>query len=97
MTKVSYDTSIFPFKQAIEELFKVGDLALLNDQVEVFKRENDQSTVYHKAFYEWARTNSFEKLYDRFILEVVKPLYAEQIVYQAIPTFRIAYPNNIAV
>jgi ectoine hydroxylase-related dioxygenase (phytanoyl-CoA dioxygenase family) len=36
-------------------------------------------------------------MYDEFILNVVKPLYNEQIVYQAIPTFRVAYPNNIAV
>jgi len=97
MTTVTYDTTAFPFKEAIEKLFEVNDLASLNDKVDVFKRENDQSTKYHKAFYEWARTDLFEKLYDHFILEVVKPLYGEQIVYQAIPTFRVAYPNNIAV
>jgi len=65
--------------------------------VDVFSREKDQSTHYHKLFYELARTDQFIGLYERFILEVVKPLYQEQIVYQAIPTFRIAYPNNIAV
>jgi ectoine hydroxylase-related dioxygenase (phytanoyl-CoA dioxygenase family) len=36
-------------------------------------------------------------MYNEFILNVVKPLYNEQIVYQSIPTFRVAYPNNIAV
>jgi ectoine hydroxylase-related dioxygenase (phytanoyl-CoA dioxygenase family) len=36
-------------------------------------------------------------MYEKFILNIIKPLYNEQIVYQAIPTFRVAYPNNIAV
>lgn len=97
MLKVTYGIDIFPFKKLLENLFEVEDLALLNEEVEVFKRENDQSTRYHKAYYEWSRTETFVELYDRFILEVVKPIYNEQIVYQAIPTFRVAYPNNIAV
>lgn len=97
MIKVGYSIEIFPFAELLENLFKVQDLSLINDEVEVFKRENDQSTKYHKIFYEWARTDSFEQLYSNFILKVVKPLYNEQVVYQAIPTFRVAYPNNIAV
>lgn len=97
MIKVTYSTETFPFRNLLQDLFEVEDLALLNDEVEVFKRENDQSTRYHKAFYEWARTDLFEQLYGNFILNVVKPLYNEQVVYQAIPTFRVAYPNNIAV
>jgi hypothetical protein len=37
------------------------------------------------------------QLYDEFILHNVRPLYNESIIYQAIPTFRVCYPNNIAV
>lgn len=97
MRKIKYNTNDFPFKLKMENLFNVEELTGLNDNVEVFSREKDQSTLYHKKFYEWARTDEFVEIYDRFILEVIRPLYSEQIVYQAIPTFRVAYPNNIAV
>ena len=97
MKKINYDIQKFPFKEKIETLFNINELSLLNDNVEVFTREKDQSTNWHKLFYEYSRTEEFTQLYDKFILEVIKPLYNEQIVYQAIPTFRVAYPNNIAV
>jgi len=97
MKIVQYSIEDFPFKKKVENLFGVEDLSLLNDNIEVFSREQDQSTKYHKLYYEWARTEEFIQLYDNFILNVIKPVYNEQIVYQAIPTFRVAYPNNIAV
>jgi len=97
MKKIDYNINDFPFKQKLEELFQINELSSLNDNIEVFTREKDQSTNWHKLFYEYARTEGFIQLYDKFILEVIKPLYNEQIVYQAIPTFRVCYPNNIAV
>jgi len=97
MKKINYDIQKFPFKEKIETLFNINELSLLNDNVEVFTREKDQSTNWHKLFYQWARTDEFILMYDKFILEIVKPFYNDQIVYQAIPTFRVAYPNNIAV
>ncbi len=97
MKKVKYNTEQFPFAKKIQHLFNISDLSTLNDDIEVFTRERDQSTNWHKSFYEYARTDDFIQLYEDFILKVVKPLYNEQIVYQAVPTFRIAYPNNIAV
>lgn len=97
MNKIKYDTTQYPFKRRLEELFQIDDLISLNDNVEVFTREKDQSTNWHKLYYDWARTEEFTQLYDSFVSQVIKPLYSEQIVYQAIPTFRVAYPNNIAV
>jgi len=97
MKKINYNINDFSFKQKLEKIFQINELSGLNDDIEVFTREKDQSTNWHKLFYNWARTNDFIELYDKFILEVIKPLYNEQIVYQAIPTFRVAYPNNIAV
>jgi ectoine hydroxylase-related dioxygenase (phytanoyl-CoA dioxygenase family) len=97
MKKINYNLTQFPFKQKLEELFQINELSSLNDDIEVFTREKDQSTNWHKLFYEYARTENFIQLYDKFILEVIRPLYNEQIVYQAIPTFRVCYPNNIAV
>jgi len=97
MNKINYNIQQFPFAGKVQQLFDIEDLVSINDIVEVFIREKDQSTTYHKKYYEWARTEEFTKLYEQFILEIVRPLYNEDIVYQAIPTFRIAYPNNIAV
>jgi ectoine hydroxylase-related dioxygenase (phytanoyl-CoA dioxygenase family) len=97
MKKVTYSIEKYPFKEKLQGVFKVEELSAINDSIEVFKRENDQSTEYHKKYYEWARTEEFAVLYEAFVVNVVKPLYNESIVYQAIPTFRVAYPNNIAV
>jgi len=97
MKKVTYSIEKYPFKDKLQQVFKVEELSTINDSIEVFKRENDQSTEYHKKYYEWARTEEFAVLYEAFVVNVVKPLYNESIVYQAIPTFRVAYPNNIAV
>jgi ectoine hydroxylase-related dioxygenase (phytanoyl-CoA dioxygenase family) len=97
MKKINYNTKQFPFADKLQQLFKIENLSTINDAVEVFSREKDQSTIYHKMYYEWARTDIFTQLYESFIYSSVKPLYNEQIVYQAIPTFRVAYQNNIAV
>ena len=97
MNKTQYDTNKFNFQQTFEELFECDSLDSLNMDIEVFKRENDQSTPFHKKYYEAIRTSDLEKLYTLFIKEIVRPLYDESIVYQAIPTFRTAFPNNIAV
>ena len=97
MKKINYDRNRFPFKEKLQHLFEVDNLQTLNDSIEVLSREKDQSTKYHTLYYNWARTEEFISMYDEFILNVIKPLYNEQIVYQSIPTFRVAYPNNIAV
>lgn len=97
MIITSYDVNRFPFKHEIENLFEVDDLSSLNEEVPLFKRETDQSTQYHKLFYDWARSDTFRTMYSGFISSIVYPLYNSPIVYQTIPTFRIAYGNNIAV
>lgn len=97
MNKINYDRNRFPFKEKLQHLFEVDNLQTLNDSIEVLSREKDQSTKYHTLYYNWARTEEFILMYEEFILNVIKPLYNEQIVYQSIPTFRVAYPNNIAV
>ena len=97
MNKINYDQNRFPFKEKLENLFQVDNLETLNDSIEVLSREKDQSTKHHTLYYSWARTEGFISMYEEFILNVIKPLYNEQIVYQSIPTFRVAYPNNIAV
>ena len=97
MNLFNYNTNDFPFRELLEKLFQTNDLSSLKENVGVFSRDKDQNTKYHKLYYEWARSKEFSLLYEKFINEVISPLYNEPIVYQSIPTFRIAYPNNIAV
>jgi|TARA_R110000824_G_scaffold356866_3_gene544140 ectoine hydroxylase-related dioxygenase (phytanoyl-CoA dioxygenase family) len=97
MEKVTYNINDFPFKEKLQNIFNTNDLTTLNEDVQVLTREKDQSTKYHKLFYRWIRNPDIINLYDKFINEIVRPLYNEQIVYQAIPTFRIMYSNNVAV
>jgi hypothetical protein len=97
MTKINYDTDTFNFKYHFEKLFNVSDLSTLESNYDLFERSNDQSTYFHTVYYNWARTEEFIQLYDSFIQKNIQPLYNEKIIYQAIPTFRICLPNNIAV
>ena len=97
MEYIKFDIKKYNFKNELKSLFNVKSLSKINDSIPVLKRENDQNTKYHKMYYKWIRTKKITELYDKFILNVVSPLYNEEIVYQAIPTFRICYPNNVAV
>jgi hypothetical protein len=97
MKKFNYDTDKYNFKSKLEKIFDIEELASLNDDIKIFTRENDQKTHWHKLYYEWSRSQEFSSLYDNFILHYIKPIYNEEIVCQKIPTFRVAYPNNIAV
>ena len=81
MIKISYNTQVFPFAENLSQVFGVEDLSSINDNVEVFSREKDQSTIYHKKYYDWSRTDEFTQLYDDFIKTIVKSIYGEQIVY----------------
>lgn len=97
MFKLQYDVTRYDFKEKLENLFATSNLSTLNEEHPVFKRETDQSSSFHRIFYEWARSDEFTMLYESFINNEVQKLYSEDIVYQAIPTFRIAFPGNIAV
>jgi hypothetical protein len=102
MKYINFDTTKFNFKKLISDNFDVYDLEYLHKSNEfkytnLFERKNDQSTHWHKKFYELVRTSEFSNLYYDFIKDIVKPLYSDKIVYQSIPTFRLQFPNNIAV
>ena len=97
MQKVKYNIYKYNFKSGLEKLLHVDALENINEALSVFKRENDQNTDYHVSFYKWARTDEFVATYEAFIKDEVQPLYNCEIVYQAIPTFRICLPNNVAV
>lgn len=98
MKKIKYSTEDYPFKSLFETKYNLGLLEEIKEIVELHERKDDQKSKWHPLFYEWARTNDFEDLYKKFLVENIKPLYEDtKIVYQKIPTFRVALRENIAV
>ena len=100
MIKFYYDIEKYPFSKIVSNWLDIKDLSKLHEvgQYEHFVRENDQSTIWHTKFYEMIRNDlSFDECYTDFLLDKVKSLYNEPIVYQKIPTFRVHLPNNVSV
>ncbi len=101
MRKINYSIEKYPFASIISEILDTTDLSKIHKEnhfkgYNLFKREEDQSTQYHKLYYDNFKKYLL-KIYDDFILNEILPLYGEDIVYQKIPTFRLHFPGNIAV
>lgn len=102
MQKIYYDTDTYNFKNLVKSFLDVSSLSNIHIEKnfnynQKFERKNDQSTHYHKSFYKLARSKEFISVYEEFILNVVKPQFGEEVVFQKIPTFRLHFPGNIAV
>ena len=100
MRTFEYNTDLYPFRQIVSEWFDVDNISKLHEikKYNLFDREHDQSSKWHKVFYEKIREdNSFNELYVKFLTDFVKPWYEEEIVYQKIPTFRVHLVGNVAV
>jgi ectoine hydroxylase-related dioxygenase (phytanoyl-CoA dioxygenase family) len=94
----NYDTSLYQFKELVCKILNVDDLEKLHEfgQYGVFSREQDQSSKWHRLFYD--NFSEFNDLYLKFIKEFIKPLFGgEQLVYQKTPTFRVHLVNNLSV
>lgn len=102
MKILDYDTDQYPFQELINEWFIVNDLSRLHEvrQYELFTRENDQKTMWHKKFYELIRGDEgkeFYRLYLAFLSDIIYPEFDEALLYQKVPTFRVNLPDNVAV
>ena len=106
INKFNYEKQKYRFVPIIEEWFSLNSMLPVNGitklheikEYEHFERENDQSTIWHQIFYDMIRKdNLFNDTYIRFLKNVIKPRYGEEIVYQKIPTFRVHLPGNVSV
>ena len=104
--RITYSKDIYQFHDVVESWFwnerilPVSGLSALHYEktYDLFERENDQSTVWHKCFYDRIRKdNRFEHEYMSFLSQYIKPRFNEKIVYQKIPTLRVHLPGNISV
>ena len=106
MNKITYDTLTYQFLDVIESWFwtdgimptsGISDLHF-HKSYDLFERQNDQSTIWHRCFYKMIREDeSFNDVYLKFLKDKIKPRFNEEIVYQNIPTFRVHLPGNISV
>ena len=106
INKFNYEKQKYRFVPIIEEWFSLNSMLPVNGitklheikEYEHFERENDHSTIWHQIFYDMIRKdNLFNDTYIRFLKNVIKPRYGEEIVYQKIPTFRVHLPGNVSV
>lgn len=102
----NYDVNEFPFYKIISDFFKIKDLKQIHTlrdyehKEELFTNNNDCETIFHQKFYKKINSGwpEFEELYIKFIKDHICSIFKEnEIIYQSKPTFRIQFPNNIAV
>ncbi len=93
--KISYDTQKYPFRDIVSKMLEVweGDTIPLEDlhtleHYDLLIREKDQSTIWHKRYYEKYKTD-FLPTYLELIKELKERFGYDEIIYQAIPTFRV--------
>lgn len=93
--RFSYNTDEYPFRERLEMLFgcRLESLHAHLGSFPAFSREKDQSTLAHRVFYA-NFSNSISKIYERFLIEIIKPVVCEPFYYQVIPTFRVGLPGN---
>ncbi len=101
MLKIKYQTTKYNFSEIISNILNTENLSKIHEEnhfvkYDLFTRDKDQSTKYHKMYYDNFITK-VQSTYQKFIREVIRPMYDEEIVYQKIPTFRLHFPGNIAV
>lgn len=99
--KEIYSIEDYNFKKEIRSWFNCYDLARIHENYksdfDLLTFETDQSTVFHKKFYEMPHNSNFYKIYRLFIQNVIQPMFNEEIIFQRIPTFRTQVPNNYSV
>ena len=96
-----YDVEKYNLSSEVASWFKTKELNQIHNvyasDFDVLTFETDQSTVFHKTFYDMPKDSIFYSTYKLFIQENIQPLFGEPIIYQKIPTFRTQVPNNLGV
>jgi len=106
---ICYDAERFNFAKIVSQLFSVEDLTKLHDHLEtgyvapdgVAGLSNDTHSKFHKLFYNKLNSGwkEFNDMYVSFVKDVISKQISNEknLIYQALPSFRIQYPNGKAV
>ena len=98
MQYVKYDTEKYNFRELLSEILERTDLENLHDSVdypELFDMKTEQSTIYHKKFYESVRTSRFLDVYNQFIVDVAKHILIMIKLFSR--KFRHLEPNLLVI
>lgn len=94
-----YDWSKHDFGATVRSILDVDDLTTLRGQDfgvnNVVTRKTDQGSLLHKKFY--SGFAAMQNAYRIFAEEIAPQIFADRVYYQRIPTFRVHFPDNLAV
>lgn len=98
---IDYCWEQYNFGAKVADILQVEDLTALHGPdfgvPDTVTRSTDQSSILHKRFYE-AFEQRLTRSYVPFVRSMAWRIFPGQTVYyQAIPTFRIQFPDNMAV
>lgn len=94
---IPYSLAVYNFPAIVMTALGESDLSKLGSDanIAVRTRENDQDTQWHRRFY--ASFDQWRSIYVEFVQDVISTLFAQRFYYQAVPTFRVHLPHNLAV
>ena len=79
MNKFSYATGAYLFKPLLESKFG-QDLSALHEDLETFNVDTDQSSKYHKIFYDLPEDHEFFINFKKFVIEINTRMTDEEII-----------------
>jgi len=90
-----YPLDEYPFPELVAESLGVDDLSNLSADLPRRTWRTDQQSPWHAAFY--SGFEAWRELFTAFVGDVIGPLVSEPFYWQAVPTFRVHLPGNVAV
>lgn len=105
MKKHKFSTDKYNFRLLIEEFLAYKELEQIHTRDKFTKQltssdgeYGDQKQKIHRMFYDKLDEDlRFVELYNKFIKDIISPIFKEEIYYQKFPTFRVHQPDNICV
>jgi len=96
--KLKYHVSDYYFRDTVTNMLgqrRLEDLHKASKYPNLITRELDQSSKWHSAFYKGWK-GGIEEAYHNFIEWEIEPKFG-RVVFQRVPTFRVQFPDNLAV
>lgn len=90
-----YSVEQFPFPELVAQSLGTDDLTRLSADLPRRTWQTDQQSPWHALFY--GGFEQWRRLFGEFVRVVLPPLVGEPFYWQAVPTFRVHLPGNVAV
>lgn len=90
-----YSTRLYPFADLVRLQINEPHLTALTLDSPRWKEREDQKSSWHRNFY--GTFHSWAGVYREFVERVVATWMSRSFYFQAVPTFRVHLPGNVAV